>query len=106
MAQTVTNGRHLAPTPGYSLVSMPLSFLCYECGKRSNAVSDAMRRHVKVVHVAIDQNGGQLDRIEQQELKDTILASFVEAQAAWDSYREHLVKHGVVSTVRSSRPAA
>ena len=85
---------------------MPLSFLCHECNRRSTAASAAMRRHVKMVNVAIDQDRGQLDRMEQQELKDRILASFVEAQEAWDSYREHLVKHGVVSTVRSSRPAA
>jgi hypothetical protein len=42
---------------------------------------------------------------DPEYLKDRILASFSEAQSAWDSYREHLVKHGLVPTVGPKRVA-
>lgn len=43
--------------------------------------------------------------VDPEYLRDRVLASFSEAQSAWDSYREHLDKHGLVPTVRSKRVA-
>jgi hypothetical protein len=75
---------------------MPLSFICYECDKLSNDANNAMHRHIRELRLAI-----QSRRSVSLELLEHFWASFFEAESAWDSYREHIHKHGVVPTMRS-----
>ena len=79
---------------------MPLSFICYECDKLLNDVNNAMRRHITELHLAL-----QSRRAATLEHLEHFWASFFEAESAWDSYREHIHKHGGVPTMRARRLA-
>jgi len=86
---------------------MPLSFICHRCEELAVEAKTAIRSHARQVELAIDPGRrSRRARVDQEYLRDRILASFREAQSAWDCYREHLSKHGVVPTVCSKRVAA
>jgi len=56
-----------------------------------------MRRHATDMSKAIQlvRNGGGSEE-QRQELTARLLASFDDAQSAWDTYREHLIEHGLL----------
>jgi len=85
---------------------MPLSFICHACEELAIEASTAIRLHARRVELANDPGRSRRARSDQEYLRDRILASFLEAQSAWDCYREHIIKHGVVPTVRSKMVAA
>jgi len=85
---------------------MPLSFICDECVERSTESSNAMRFHARLVQLVNQPGRSRPARVDREYLRDRILASFIEAQSAWDNYREHLIQHGVVPAVRFRRVAA
>src|SRR5215467_2515874 len=81
-------------------VAVPLSFICYECDKLLSDVNNAMRRHIRVLRLALQsRRAASLERLEH------FRASFFDAELAWDSYRGHIHKHGLAPTMRSRRLA-
>jgi hypothetical protein len=84
----------------HTLEGMPLSFMCHECEQRAVEATTLMRRHASKVQASV-RAAGRLHMVEQQHLRDEISASLLQAQSAWDSYPEHLLKHGVAIPVRS-----
>ena len=72
--------------------------ICPECEHRMTAVANAMRRHGRHMLAAIELAKTDLSEKERQETGVELRESFKEAQAAWDAYREHLIKHGILPT--------
>jgi len=70
-----------------------------------------MLRHGAEMQTAIDQRRrSKPTKREREEFVARLVASFNSAQSAWDTYREHLTKHGLIDknpeTPRKSRQAA
>ena len=70
-----------------------------------------MLRHGADMQTAIEQRqSGKPTDEERQEHVAILWASFNTAQSAWDAYREHLTKHGLIDkepeTPRKPRQAA
>jgi hypothetical protein len=57
-----------------------------------------MRRHATLMHQAIRLAQTGPTEEQRQEFKINLLATFNEAQSAWNTYREHLIEHGVLRT--------
>ena len=76
---------------------MPSTRICPDCERRLTEASQAMRRHATDMSKAIQlvRNGGGSEE-QRQELTARLLASFDDAQSAWDTYREHLIEHGLL----------
>jgi hypothetical protein len=51
--------------------------------------------------IRIKQSGKPTEE-QRQEFVAKLVASFNAAQSAWDSYREHLIKHGLVTPASTS----
>jgi len=71
--------------------------ICPACERRLNETSDAMRRHASRMSRAME---APEDR--RPEFKAMVTASFLEAQAAWDAYRDHLIEHGLLPAPEKS----
>jgi len=56
--------------------------------------ANAMRRHGSHMTTAVQLAQTDLSEEQRQEIAAGVGASFEEAQAAWDTYREHLIEHG------------
>jgi hypothetical protein len=57
-----------------------------------------MRRHGTDMETAIRmKQSGKPTEEQRQEFVARLVASFNAAQSAWDSYREHLIKHGLLT---------
>ena len=71
--------------------------ICDECEQRLREASIAMLRHGADMQEAISmrQSGKPTDE-QRQEFVARLVASFNAAQSAWDSYHEHLSKHGLL----------
>jgi hypothetical protein len=56
-----------------------------------------MRRHAAGVleAVKLNERGAPTDE-QRRNYKAILVASFNDAQSAWDSYREHLIEHGLL----------
>ena len=76
--------------------------ICPACERRLNETSDAMRRHASRMSNAIHVMKSNPPEQRRLELKDEVTASFIEAQAAWDAYRDHLVEHGFLPAPEKS----
>jgi hypothetical protein len=57
-----------------------------------------MRRHATVLSNAIDLARSDAPTAEEQRenFKSALVASFNDAQSAWDAYRDHLKEHGLL----------
>jgi hypothetical protein len=51
--------------------------------------------------IRIKQSGKPTEE-QRQEFVAKLVASFNAAQSAWDSYREHLIKHGLLTPASTS----
>ncbi len=73
--------------------------ICTQCEQLLNDVSNAMRRHAACMTGAITWARVYEVHAEEQrqEFSTELVASFDEAQSTWDSYREHLIEHGILS---------
>ena len=59
-----------------------------------------MRRHASVMDYAIQvADGGPPTEEQRKDFTDRLVASFKDAQSAWDAYCEHLAEHGVLPTL-------
>jgi len=80
------------------LRSMPLIAICSQCEQRLREASIAMLRHGADMQTAIELRRSEKPTDEEREKYVAILvASFNAAQSAWDTYREHLSKHGLLT---------
>jgi hypothetical protein len=62
-----------------------------------------MRRHGTDMEAAIRmKQSGKPTEEQRQEFVARLVASFNAAQSAWDSYREHLTKHGLLTSASRS----
>lgn len=55
-----------------------------------------MRRHGSQMAAAIQLANTDLSEEERQGTAARLAESFNEAQSAWDTYREHLIEHGIL----------
>jgi len=71
--------------------------ICSQCEQRLREVSIAMLRHGADMQTAIEQRqSGKPTDEEREEYVGILVASFNAAQSAWDLYREHLTRHGLL----------
>ncbi|HJY06333.1 MAG TPA: hypothetical protein VJ323_08435, partial [Bryobacteraceae bacterium] len=85
------------------LHSMPPIPICSQCDERLTQASIAMRRHVTDMETAIRmKQSGKPTEEQRQKFVAKLVASFNAAQSAWDSYREHLTKHGLLTPASRS----
>lgn len=70
--------------------------MCYGWSELLTQASTALRRHTSLMHAAIQVAKTGLTDEQQKDFKDRLVTSFNDAQSAWDAYREHLVKHGLL----------
>ena len=74
---------------------MPFILICEDCEQRLTEASNLVHRHARQMHSAIHVAGGSPTEELQELLRHSLVASFREAQSAWDAYCEHLAKnHG------------
>ena len=72
--------------------------ICPGCERRLAEASQAMRRHATDMNRATQllvRNGGGGEE-QRQDFKARLVASFNDAQSAWEAYREHLIEHGLL----------
>ena len=91
---------------GQQGTAMIHTILCHSCDDRLTDVSNAVRHHGSVVHTAMEVAQGDITEEEWKGFKDNLAASFLEAHAAWDAYREHLIEHGLLRNLPSQRDVA
>ena len=70
--------------------------ICPECEHQMTAVANAMRRHGSQMFAAIELAKTDLSEEERQQTGANLVTSFKEAERAWNTYRQHLIKHGIV----------
>jgi len=77
----------------------PRIVICKGCEERLTEASNAMRRHASEMNSAI--NLARIGATEEQatDFRARLVASFNDAQSAWDTYREHLNQHGLLSSL-------
>jgi hypothetical protein len=69
--------------------------LCPVCEQRLTDTSNAMRRHAAIMSTAIySARSSSMTEEQRQDFAIQLLASFNDAQSAWDAYHEHLIEHG------------
>ena len=74
-----------------------VTYVCTTCEKRLDEAANAMRRHGAQMTSALQLiQSGRLTEEERQEFQTRMSATFLEAQSAWDAYREHLIEHGIL----------
>ena len=76
---------------------------CPECERRTADAAYALRHHASQMADALEWVERGLSEEGRQELVDKARVSFIEAQAAWEAYREHLIEHGLILK-RSTQP--
>lgn len=71
--------------------------VCLDCDKLLTEASDAMRRHAGDMTVGMFLiHRGDLTEEARQDFRARLIASFRDAQSAWDGYRKHLMEHGIL----------
>jgi len=71
--------------------------ICPACEQRLTQASNAMRRHATDMAEAIHLvRWGDPTEDQRQHFTTRLVASFNAAQSAWDTYREHLIEHGLL----------
>ncbi len=73
------------------------TIVCPGCDERLTTASDALRRHATLMHTAIEWAHSVGTEEQRNDYTDSLVASFIDAQSAWDAYREHLIEHGLLS---------
>jgi hypothetical protein len=74
--------------------------ICLECDKLLTEASDAMRRHAGDMTVGMFLiRRGDLTEEARQDFKTRLVTSFRDAQSGWDTYRRHLLEHGILPEV-------
>jgi len=74
--------------------------VCLECDKLLTEASDAMRRHAGDMTVGMFLiHRGDMTEAVRQDFRTRLVASFKDAQSAWDTYRRHLLDHGILPEV-------
>ena len=73
--------------------------LCRDCQQKLDNASNALRHHAAEMEKAIllARTGSPTEE-EFQDLRTRVWASFNDAEAAWDSYRQHLIEHGFLTS--------
>jgi hypothetical protein len=78
--------------------------ICAECERLLYDVTVAMRRHEQGMYEAIELNKmGHLTEEHRQDLAPGLVASFLDTQAKWDTYRQHLDGHGLLKPALEGR---
>ena len=72
---------------------------CPQCEIRLIEAANAMRRHGSQMTAAIEWARTDPSEEQKQEIKASVVASFKDAQAAWDVYPEHLRGHGILPSL-------
>jgi len=81
------------------LTDMARIYLCPGCEQTLATASDAIRRHAKDMEAAISAVHAGLTEERVLKHKTTLIASFYDAQSAWDAYRTHLKEHGILPVI-------
>jgi len=84
--------------PSTTMISAMLANrFCLVCDERLAEVSKAMRRHESIMaQGALWLRMDEVTEERRQDFRARIIASFTEAQMAWDAYRDHLKEHGLL----------
>ena len=81
---------------------MQHTIVCHGCDERLTNASNAMRHHANVMHMAIElAKGDSLTDERRKDFADSLIATFNDAQSAWDAYRSHLIEHGLLPALHS-----
>lgn len=89
------------------LAPMNRTIVCHGCDERLTATATAMRRHATVMHEAIEL--AKADAVTDELRKyftEKLRATLNDAQSAWDAYRSHLIEHGLLPDLPSTRDVA
>jgi hypothetical protein len=82
--------------------TMPPTIVCLSCERALDVASNALRRHASLMNTAFDSvRKGKVTDEQVSDLRGRLRESFNEAQSAWDTYREHLAEHGLLSPGRN-----
>ena len=81
------------------LAAMPRIRICPVCEQSLTTASNAMRRHANDMHAAVSSLQTDLTEEQVDEYKIRLIASFNDAQTAWDAYRAHLREHGILPVI-------
>jgi hypothetical protein len=80
---------------------MPPVLVCYGCEQRLTDVSTAIRRHASQMSRSIQMVRNGLSEEQEKNLKGPLMTSFNEAESLWESYRRHLIEHGILPDPRN-----
>jgi hypothetical protein len=72
------------------------TIICPGCDELLTEVSNTMRHHATVMRTAIELAKIGPTEEQRKDITNSLVASFNDAQAAWDAYRSHLIEHGVL----------
>ena len=93
----VTHSTVFSRTPEYSWRMITIK-LCGDCDRKLAAASQALRHHSAEMSKAIERvHAGSLTAEEHQDLRTRLWVSFNDAEAAFDTYRQHLIEHGLLT---------
>ena len=71
--------------------------LCGDCDRKLLDASTTLRRHASEMNRALQLvRAGSVTEDQVQDLRNNVWASLNDAEAAWDTYRQHLIEHGLV----------
>jgi hypothetical protein len=73
--------------------------ICQGCEQRLTEASTAMRRHASHMNQAIEMARRGPTEEEKKDIRATLVASFNDAQSAWDTYRDHITEHGLLPSL-------
>jgi hypothetical protein len=76
--------------------------ICPGCEQRLHNAADAIRHHAALMSRGVSFSRAEHPREELHQLKANLEATFNEAQAAWDAYRDHLIEHGILPPLQPS----
>jgi hypothetical protein len=73
------------------------TIICLGCKKVLDEASNAIRRHASLMEMVFGfVRKGVATEEQVSDFRTRLVASFNEAQLAWDAYREHLSEHGLL----------
>jgi hypothetical protein len=75
--------------------------ICPGCEESLSTASDAIRRHAEDMQSTLSLVPSELTEEQIDQYKIKLIASFNEAQSAWDAYRAHLREHGILPVIPS-----
>ena len=81
------------------LAAMPPIRICSGCKESLDTASNAIRRHADDMQTALSLVPSELTQEHIDRYKIKLIASFNEAQSAWDAYCDHLREHGIFPVI-------